>query len=326
MLLRRYLAQRERSWERLDALLTKAEKSGVRSLTDGEVQELAALYRRATVHLSQLRTRTQDRRLIEYVNSLVARGHALLYVAKPRYPLRSIARLFLRSFPRTFLETWRFQAVAIGLLLASMAASFVATTVQPENAYSFLAAAETRVPGADRDHLLDMLRSGRQTGSGFRAAFSSFLFTHNTKVGLLAFALGVFLCLPTVLLIAYNGLMLGAMSAVHHSAGLAREWWAWVLPHGVTELLAISIISAGGLLMGYALIDPGGRPRLQELARRARQAAVLAVGCVPLFLFAGLVEGFLRQSRLSDTGRLIFAALTAVFWIIFLGTGRRGRA
>jgi len=323
MLLRHYIENRERSWERLDALLAKAEKSGVRALSDDELEELAALYRCATVHLAQLRSRTQDRRLVEYVNGLVARGHALIYAARPTYRARSLVAFFLRRFPEAFAATWRFQAVASGLLLAAMAASFVATRVNPENAYAFLAASETRMPGADRDQLLAVVRSGRETGSGFRAFFSSFLFTHNTRVGIMAFALGVFLCVPTLVLIAYNGLMLGAMAAVYHNAGLAMEWWAWVLPHGVTELLAISIVSAGGLLLGYALIDPCGRPRLEELARRGRQAAVLVVGCVPLFLFAGIVEGFLRQSQLSDTGRLAFAVASAVVWGGFFCTGFR---
>jgi len=323
MLLRRYLQDREQSWRRLETLLSRAERSGVRSLSDAELQELSALYRRATVHLSQLRTRTQDRRLIAYVNGLVARGHALIYAAEPRLSPRSVVRVFLRAFPATFVATRRFQAVAIGLLLAASLASFAATTIHPDHAYAFLGAFETRVPGADRAHLLEVLRSGRETGASWRAFFSSFLFTHNTRVGFLAFASGILLCVPTLLLITYNGLMLGAMSAVYHNAQLGVEWWAWVLPHGVTELLAISIISAAGLLLGYALIDPQGRPRRQELVRRGKQAAVLVVGCLPLFFVAALIEGFVRQSGLSDAARLVLAAATAVFWAAFFATGAR---
>lgn len=321
MLLRQVLADREESWRRLEALIERAETRGAASLTDAELRELSALYRRTTVHLAQLRTRTQDKRLIKYVNGLVARGHALIYAGKPKYALRGLVDLFVRGFPRAFVDTARFQAVAIGLLVVAGFASFAATSIRPEHGYAFLGTAETRVPGANRDHLLEVLRSGRETGAGYRAFFSSFLFTHNTRVGFLAFASGIFLCIPTVVLIAYNGLLLGAMSAVYHNAGLDTEWWAWILPHGVTELLAISIVSAAGLLLGYALIDPGGRPRLQELTRRGRQAAVLVVGCVPLFLLAAVIEGFLRQSQLSDLARLLFAVGTVVFWVAFFYTG-----
>ena len=326
MLLRQYLKDREESWRRLLALLEKAEKLGIRSLSDQELREFSSLYRRATVHLAQLRTRTREKRLITHLNDLVARGHALIYVSRPKYSLRSIGFLFVRDFPRVFAETLPFQAVAVLLLLASLLVSFAATTIHPENGYAFLSAYDVRGPGSDPEALHDLLRHGRESGTGSRAFFSSFLFAHNTRVGVLAFASGIFCGIPTLLLITYNGLTIGAMSAVYHRAHLAVEWWAWILPHGVTELLAISIVSAAGLLLGYSLIDPGGRSRRQALRMRGRQAAVLVIGVVPMFLFAALVEGFLRHSELPNSARFVFAVLTAFFWSAFFLTGSRRRA
>lgn len=326
MLLRPYLYDREESWRRLQSLLEKAEIRGIRSLSDQELREFSSLYRRATVHLAQLRTRTREKRLITHLNDLVARGHALIYVARPKYSLPSIALLFIRDFPRVFADTFPFQAVAVLLLLGSLLVSFAATTVNPENGYAFLSAYDVRGPGSDPESLQDLLRHGRESSTGSRSFFSSFLFAHNTRVGVLAFASGIFFGIPTLLLITYNGLTIGAMSAVYHRAHLAVEWWGWVLPHGVTELLAISIVSAAGLLLGYSLIDPGGRPRRQALLMRGRQAAVLVIGVVPMFLIAAVIEGFLRQSSLETSARLAFALLTAVFWSAFFVIGSRRRA
>ncbi len=326
MLVRQYLHDREESWRRLQALLARAEKNGVRSLSDEELREFSSLYRRATVHLAQLRTRTRERRLIEHLNDLVARGHALIYVSRPKTSLRSIALLFLRDFPGVFAETFRFQSLAVILLFGSLLVSFAATTVNPENGYAFLSAYDVRGPASDPETLQELLLHGRDSGMGSRSFFSSFLFAHNTRVGVLAFASGIFFCVPTLLLITYNGLIIGAMSAVYHRANLAQEWWAWILPHGITEFLAICIVSAAGLLLGYSLIDPGGRPRLQALMVRGRQAAVLVIGVVPMFFFAALIEGFLRQSQLPTSARFVFALLSALFWAAFFFIGSRAWA
>jgi len=323
MLFRKYLSEREEAWRRFESLLAKAEKHRIKSLSDEELQEFGVLYRRVTVHLAQLRTRTEEKRLIAYLNGLVARGHAQIYVTRPNYSFRRIGRLFLRDFPRVFSETWPFQVVAVCLLLLSLSLSFVATRAHPENGYAFLSVCDVRAPGSNPEDLRDLLHQGRESSSGYRTFFSSFLFSNNTRIGILAFASGVFFCIPTLILITYNGLMLGAMSAVYHNADLATAWWAWILPHGVTELLAISIVSAGGLLLGFSLIDPKGLPRIQALARRGKQAAVLVVGAIPMFLVAALLEGFLRQSELSAAPRLAFAAFTFVFWIAFFGIGSR---
>ena len=58
---------------------------------------------------------------------------------------------------------------------------------------------------------------------------------------------------------------------------------------------------------------------------RGRQAAVLVIGVMPMFLIAALVEGFLRQSGLSTAARFAFALLTAVFWTAFFVLGSRRR-
>ena len=68
--------------------------------------------------------------------------------------------------------------------------------------------------------------------------------------------------IPVFYLLFSNGVMLGAMSALYHSRGMALDWWGWILPHGVTELLAIVLCGAAGLVQGQAVVFPGRRTRL----------------------------------------------------------------
>ena len=125
-----------------------------------------------------------------------------------------------------------------------------------------------------------------------------------------------------------NGLILGAMSALYTSRGLGADFWAWVLPHGVTELGAICLCGMGGLALGMAVVFPGDEPRLEHLANRGRELGALAVGCLALFLIAAFIEGFFRQLVTDITVRWTVAGLTTIFWVayfVFAGRRRRGR-
>jgi uncharacterized membrane protein SpoIIM required for sporulation len=115
-------------------------------------------------------------------------------------------------------------------------------------------------------------------------------------------------------LLVYNGMMLGAFTAVHHKAGLETEFWAWILPHGVTELGAIILCGGVGLMLGAAVVNPGLRTRIDCLRIAGTEAARVCVGIAAMLLVAAGIESYLRQSNLSDSARLLFTAVTAGFW------------
>ena len=99
--------------------------------------------------------------------------------------------------------------------------------------------ASGRDPTAATEELRKGLFDTSDTPLEGLTAFATFLFSNNSRVGIFAFVLGFLAGLPVFLLLFYNGLVLGAMAALFHSRGLGAAWWSWVLPHGVTELLAI---------------------------------------------------------------------------------------
>ena len=77
--------------------------------------------------------------------------------------------------------------------------------------------------------------------------------------------------------------------------GLALEFWAWVLPHGVTELLAVVLCGAAGLRRRGAAL-PGPPHAARQPGRRGREAGVVVLGAVLMLLLAGLIEGIFRQT------------------------------
>jgi len=330
--------ERERGWRDLEALLERADAVGVHGLDAEELHRLPVLYRAAVTSLSVARAISLDRNLVVYLESLAARAHLRVYGAKEG-TVAALGRFVTSSFPSLVRELGRWLLVSIVLLAAGVAAGFslVAHDLDRYEALVPPSLAEGRGPQSTREELLGVLRGkGESAATGDQAegekdegsidllaAFAGFLFAHNSQVGMLCFALGFAAGVPVVLLLFSNGLLLGALAGLHHHKGLDLEFWGWVLPHGVTELLAVALCGAAGLALGRALVVPGRFGRLQELARAGRRVAPVVLGAVGLFLVAALIEGFFRQIVVAEVPRYLLAGTSALFWIwYFARVGR----
>ena len=242
----------------------------MRRLGPEELNRLDVLYRRVAIHLAQVRTRTRDERLAVYLNGLAAAAHSLIYLPPRQSVFGKIAAFAAYGFARTIARNWPYHLASVLLLVAGAFLAYHAATHDVLAAYALLPPGDPRQPGATPEQLLDVLRAGREEGSGFKSVFASFLFTHNLQVGLVSMGLGVLAGVPTVLLLLYNGMMLGAFVALHVQAGIGLEMWAWILPHGITELSAIALCGGVGLMLGQAVINPGLKTRAKPGGRGRR--------------------------------------------------------
>ncbi|MBA4018940.1 MAG: hypothetical protein C0483_17365 [Pirellula sp.] len=306
------------TWDELEALVTKGRKS-LRRMTPQELGRLDQLYRRTTTHLAQVATRSSDRRLHSYLNSLTAAAHSLIYLP-PRKPVFSGLGFLLREgIARTFARNWKAHAISAGLFLFGAIIAYIAAYTDPLAAYALWPSdmAGERQPGSTPEQLLEALRSGRDQAGGEKFLFAAFLFANNLRVGVLAAAAGMLAGVPTVFLMIFNGMVLGVFVALHHRAGIYSEVWAWLLPHGVTEIGAIILCGGIGLMFGMAVLAPGDRSRTESLRAVGREAGIVALGAAIMLVAAAVIESYLRQSHLSTRARLIFAAGTALFWALF---------
>jgi uncharacterized membrane protein SpoIIM required for sporulation len=315
-----FISRNKPDWDELANLVAQARRS-LRRMTPEELSRLDVLYRRTTVHLSQVGTRTSDARLYRYLNDLTAAAHSLIYVP-PRQPLWKGAGYFLwEGFARTVARTWRYHALSACLLLSGALLAYFAARHDPLAAYALLPPGDMRLPGSTADQLESSLRSGRDQSGGFKFIFASFLFSHNLKVGVLAMGMGILAAIPTTLLMIYNGMILGAFTATHHQAGIYSEYWAWILPHGVTEIGAIILCGGIGLRLGKAVVCPGLQTQAESLRQAGIEAGQMCLGAAAMLVFAAGVESYLRQSHLSTAARFAFAGGTALFWLLYFGHG-----
>jgi uncharacterized membrane protein SpoIIM required for sporulation len=316
--------EREATWRALEHMITVADKHGVRVLSAEQLARLPHLYRAALSSLSVARSISLDRALTAYLENLVARAYFVVYGT--RQHLRTQLRDFVTwKLPSTIRRARWHILVSAAVMIAATVAAFQ-LTLGDMNYYDAFAGdmAQGRTPASATSEL----RAGLYdtgSGSGMLATFAASLFSNNARVGILAFATGFVAGLPTLLLLFYNGLVLGAFAALYHSRGLSVDLWGWLLPHGVTELAAVVLCGAAGFQLAHALVFPGARTRLDSLREHGRSAAVIVIGAVCMLFAAGLIEGIFRQTVTSVPIRYAVAIATTVGWIYYFGFVGRGR-
>ncbi|HLJ64354.1 MAG TPA: stage II sporulation protein M [Stellaceae bacterium] len=318
---------REASWQTLEALIRRIERRGMRSLKADELQSLPLLYRSTLSALSVARAIALDRALVLYLENLSLR--AFLVVYGPRLGLvAGLCQYFVRDFPAAVRAARWHVLLAFLTTFAGIIAGFLLVQADPSWFHTLVPGglAEGRGPNSTRESLLNDEIFGHSATS-FRQAivfFANFLFQHNTTVGLLQFSLGIVGGVPTLLLLLYQGLTLGAFIEIHTARGLTVEFLGWLSIHGVTEITAITLCGAGGLYIADAFLFPGLYSRAENLRLKGRRAGEIMIGAMIMFFIAALLEGGLRQWVASTPGRYTIGGLTALAWLLYFV--RSGRA
>jgi uncharacterized membrane protein SpoIIM required for sporulation len=95
------------------------------------------------------------------------------------------------------------------------------------------------------------------------------------------------------------------------------------MPHGLIEITAVLIAAAAGLRLGLSLAIPGRLTRRASLRAGGREALLLMLGTIPMFVVAGMIEGFVTPSYLPDWVKAsigILAVSIAVAYLLLAGT------
>ncbi|MFK7944470.1 MAG: stage II sporulation protein M [Paracoccaceae bacterium] len=315
----RFRAEREADWKRLEEIVTRTERGGVRQLSFEDARDLAVLYRQAMNSLSVAREISLDRSLLSYLEVLCARAYLSVYA-----PQESLGGLLRRTIVYAIPGAMRRSAIPLLLGFLAMILGGVTgyqlfledntwyNTFMPEGLSG------GRGLTSSREDLLRVIYGGDDESLDQLGAFAAYLFSHNTQIAIFAFALGVFVCLPSFALAMYNGLILGVFLALHVDRGLGWDIVAWLSIHGVTELSAICIATAGGFRLGLAVLFPGNLRRRDALRETGRDAVLLAILAAIMLVAAGLLEGFGRQLVQDMETRLIIGWGIGLGWLGYI--------
>lgn len=112
-----FLKTHRKTWERLNTILGQVAKKGPAGLSQDDLQELGALFRRVTAHLAYAKTYFPGHETNDYLNNLLVKAHGHIY-KKETLGMRAVGEFFRRGFPRLVYEQWALISLA-GLLLIS---------------------------------------------------------------------------------------------------------------------------------------------------------------------------------------------------------------
>lgn len=306
----KFINENTNSWRELEDKLSLLKPKGVKKLGGEDLHHFLSLYNMACGHLSYSRTYFGSTSTTEYLNRLVSSAHSYIYATRTS-SLKRLWRFLSLEFPLLINSNKLLAATASLLFAAGFLISFFYTLASPDNAAAFLPT-----------QILNSVSFDKNGPSNFDSPIlSSAIMTNNIKVGFMAFALGITAAIGTSLVLIYNGFILGSLAALALQKNAGLVFWSLILPHGVIELFAIFICGMAGLIIGNAIINPGKYSRRNSFIIRGRIGIRLVLGTIPLFVIAGLIEGFITPLPLSPVIKLTFAAFTLFLLAVYLSLG-----
>ncbi len=285
--------------------------SGLRGLTRVEVREFGELYRRAAADLAIARAETRDPKLINYLNSLVIRAHGRIYRSESE-GVSLISKFFRHDLPATFRRNWKYMAIAFGVFAGFGIFGFIATWIDLDFTH-FVALSGVTEQIKSNNHWWTSLNDANQVGA-------TSIMSNNIIVTIRAFAFGAFFGVGAFYDLAFEGARLGSVFAACYriDPAFGNDLATFVVGHGVIELSCIFFCGGAGMMIGYAIIDPGDMTRAQALKTKGMEAAKIVIGCACFLVVAGTIEGFLSPSSLPPAVKIGTGLFTGVLMYSYL--------
>jgi uncharacterized membrane protein SpoIIM required for sporulation len=307
-----FMRQRSPTWQQLAALLERVKRKP-EGMTLEEIETLGRLYRMAAADLALAQRDFPKQKITLYLNQLVNQAHSTIYRSEP-VRWRQLRHFVLVEFPQLYRDLLPYTSVSFALFLIAALVAFFAVWANPDVLYL--------LAGAGIAPLVREVEQGKlwtDIEPAARSAASAMILTNNIQVTFLTFAGGVTAGLFTAWILVYNGLNIGGIFGLLQAYNLSPGLAEFVVAHGFIELSVIFVAGGCGLSMGDALLRPGLQTRAAALIARARASVLVILGCAPLLVIAGIIEGFISPSGLPWWLKVIVGVATGIalhgYWL-----------
>lgn len=308
-----FLQKRLDKWRRLDELSNRA-SSGPRRLTGPELVEYVRLYRQASADLAYMRTHSSNQSVVDYLNTLVARGFGNLYRHKQR-SLNENIRSGLLTSAITFRQNARFILFSFAILVLGAVWGWVLVAH----------GSQTRrfVIPPMMEANVDYWKSGAFEAPDAQTSLAAtgMYLTNNPLVALRSIGLAVGTAgIGGVMIMWQNGSILGGLSAEMQSVNKLGFLHSSIWSHGVSEIGGFIIAGAAGFVLAWALLFPGRRTRMDALADKGKQILALTITSVVMIFIAAPIEGFFSFNRMiPQPAKVVLALFSLVAYTWFFG-------
>lgn len=292
--LERFVREERPYWQRLENMLQQMERDPERKLPLRDVLLFHELYQRCSAALAKIATFSGELDLRQYLEGIVARAYGEIHSSSRQQSRLNLWRWFTQTFPRTFRRQIAPFWLSVALTLAGCVFGAAALKFDPEAKRSIMPFQALNESPTDRVKKEESVKTDRLAGQ--KSPFAAMLMTHNTKVTFFTMALGITWGIGTIIVLFYNGVILGAVGFDYVHAGQAPFLFGWLLPHGAVEIPAILVGGQAGLLLASALVGWRSREtRRMRLRGVLPDLMTLIFGAAVMLVWAGIVEAFLSQ-------------------------------
>ncbi|MFG3435972.1 stage II sporulation protein M [Nonomuraea sp. NPDC047897] len=305
-----FVAAHRPVWDRLEHLVKHRS-----SLTGAEVDELVDLYQRVSTHLSIVRSASTDAMLTGRLSALVARARSA--VTGGRAPAwREFGRFFTVSFPVVAYRA-RWWWLVTGLAFVAVSWVFGAWVAGDPAVQASIATPEEIEQLVEHDF-------ADYYSENPAASFASRVWVNNAWLSAQVIMYAILLGLPIPFVLWANAANVAAAGGLMASRDKLDVFFGLIMPHGLLELTAVFLAAAVGMRLGWTVIDPGPRRRVEVLAEQGRAVVSVALGLVVVLFVSGLIEAFVTPSGLPTWARIGIGVLAEVAFLAYVVVfGRR---
>jgi uncharacterized membrane protein SpoIIM required for sporulation len=321
--LQKFVANERPYWTELESTLNRIDNQSNRVLSLDETRRFHYLYERTAAGLARVTAFASEPETRRYLESLVARAYGEVHETRDRQHRFSPWKWFFQVLPQTFRRHRRAYWLSVGITMLGVIFGGFAVALDPDAKAAVLPEMFAPHLGDPSERVAREERSRDHASGGEMTSFSAELMVNNIGVSLKAMALGMTWGVGTIIILFYNGIILGLVGVDYVMAGQTTFLLGWLLPHGVIEIPAILIGGQAGLMLGGALIGWGRRETMRARLRAITPDLVTLISGVALMLvWAGLVEAFFSQYHapvLPYVVKIAFGFIELALLIAFLG-------
>jgi len=325
--LQKFVSAERPFWTDLETILSRLENDSAATLSLEQLRQFHYLYERASADLGRIMTFSSEPEIRRYLENLVARAYGEIHETREKYHRFSPLRWFFYTWPRTFRRHHKAFWLSVGITIAGVLFGGFAMAFDPEAKGVILPQMFSSHLGDPAERVAREERAANDRMAGSKGTFSAFLMRNNITVSIKAMALGMTYGIGTIIVLFYNGVILGLICVDYVSAGYTKFLLGWLMPHGVIEIPAILIGGQAGLVLARALIGWGERITISARLRAVAPDLVTLIGGVAIMLvWAGFIEAFLSQYHqpvIPYSVKIAFGTVELVLLTIFLAAAGR---
>jgi uncharacterized membrane protein SpoIIM required for sporulation len=304
-----FIKNNSERWREVELFLSK--KTSIQ-----DPDKLAELFIQLTDDLSYSKTFYPQSKTTQYLNSLTSKLHQSVYKNKKENRSRIIS-FWKYELPEIFFA--RRKELLISFVVFFIAIVIGVVSSEGDTGFVRLILGDSYVNMTQENIKNDDPLAVYKQMNGVDM-FMGITF-NNIRVSFYAFMVGLLLSVGTILLLLYNGIMLGTFHHLFYTQDLLFKSLSIVWIHGTLEISSIIIAGAAGLILGNSILFPKTYSRRQSFLILAKDGVKIIIGLIPLFIVAGFLESFVTrftQMPIFINLTIILSSLSFIIWYVII--------